>query len=59
MLCYKDMTFCSSDCAKSDCYRYFGEEQRIAAREWWGNDNAPVLMANFSQKCADYRKESK
>ena len=59
MLCYKDMTFCSSDCTNKECYRYFGEEQRQGAKKWWSHDpdNAPVAICNFSFDCEGYKNE--
>jgi hypothetical protein len=55
-LCYKDRTFCASDCTVSDCYRYFGPAQREGARAWWSHDpdNAPISWTDFSGRCSDY-----
>ena len=33
MLCYKDQTFCDSDCTKEDCYRYFSDEEEKRAKK--------------------------
>jgi hypothetical protein len=55
MICYRDMTFCASDCRNTKCRRYFGEDQRKGAVEWWGSDDAPVAMADFSKTCEDYK----
>lgn len=59
MMCFKDRTFCSSDCIRKDCFRYFGEEQRKGARAWWSHDpdNAPVAFSDFSKRCEDYKNE--
>lgn len=56
MICYKDMTFCSSDCTSTDCYRYFGVTHMQAARQWWSHDpdNAPIAWADFSGNCDEY-----
>ena len=52
MLCYKDMTFCSSDCKNEECFRHFGTEQKIGADKWWANFNtpgsAPIAFSDFS-----------
>ena len=58
-LCYKDRTFCASDCINTKCYRHFGEEEREGARKWWDHDpdNAPVAMSDYSWDCGDYMKE--
>ena len=57
MLCYKDRTFCNSDCTNSKCWCYFGAEQRANAAAWWSHDpdNAPVAFSDFSKNCPDYR----
>lgn len=56
MMCFRDKTFCSSDCTNALCHRHFGEDERAAARRWWGHDpdNAPVAFADFSADCTDY-----
>lgn len=51
---YKDMTFCSSDCANKPCHRYFGEYHRQQSRKWWGGDDPPVAWSDFSGDCPDY-----
>lgn len=58
MLCYKDMTFCRSDCKNSQCFRFFSEEVREGSRKWWSHDpdNAPIAFANFSNNCDGYIK---
>lgn len=56
MICFRDMTFCGSDCINTACHRHFGEDDRAAARQWWGNENAPVAYSDFSGNCPDYRK---
>lgn len=61
MICYKDMTFCKSDCLNTKCFRYFGSKQAKGAREWWSHDpdNAPVAFSDFSSRCEGYTtKES-
>lgn len=56
MMCYKDKTFCSSDCVFKECPRFFGEEEREGARRWWSHDpdNAPIAFADFSPSCILY-----
>ena len=55
-LCYKDMTFCWSDCTNTACSRHFGDAELEGSRKWWDHDpdNAPVAMRNFSGGCEDY-----
>lgn len=55
MICYRDMTFCASDCTNTACHRHFGPEDSAAARRWWGSDDAPVSFAYFSADCPDYK----
>jgi hypothetical protein len=57
-LCYRDMTFCASDCTYTTCRRHFGDEARAGSRRWWSHDpdNAPVAFSDFSDQCEDYRK---
>lgn len=57
-ICYKDKTFCYSDCINSECFRYFGKEEQEGARRWWSHDpdNAPVAMSDFSIDCKAYIK---
>ena len=55
-MCYKDMTFCSSDCIRVSCHRHFGDEQRTGAKEWWSGleGNAPIAFSDFSNNCDSY-----
>lgn len=55
MLCYKDKTFCNSDCTMTDCFRFFGAEQQKGAEEWWGSNTPPIAFANFSASCDSYK----
>ena len=56
-LCYRGRTWCSSSksCANTTCDRHFGEAARRAAREWWGNDDAPVAFADHRETCGEFR----
>lgn len=54
MMCYRDMTFCSSDCNNEKCFRFFGQEQQKAADNWWGKPGAPIAMTDFSKTCKEY-----
>jgi hypothetical protein len=54
MLCFRDMTFCGSDCTNIQCHRFFGAPEREAAARWWGSPDAPVAFSDFSPSCADY-----
>lgn len=56
-MCFRDMTFCSSDCTRVACMRHFGPAEDAAARRWWSHDpdNAPIAFSDFSATCSDYR----
>ncbi len=58
MICYKDRTFCNSDCINTSCHRNFTADERRGARMWWSHDpdNAPIAMADFSKDCEAYIK---
>ena len=57
-LCYKDKTFCASDCTNTACTRHFGEAEREGSRLWWDHDpdNAPIAMSDYSWACENYIK---
>jgi hypothetical protein len=55
MVCFRDQTFCASDCTNSRCHRYFGPDDRVAARTWWGSPGAPIAWSDFSEGCPDYQ----
>lgn len=57
MICYKDMTFCSSDCINTICHRNFTEEEAIKSVKWWGSPDAPVAFSDFSKDCEYYKPE--
>lgn len=52
MMCFRDMTFCSSDCTNNACHRFFGPEHREEAEDWM--ENPPVAFSDFSSGCPDY-----
>lgn len=53
MLCYRDMTFCSANCATTNCSRQFTDEDRIKSEIWWKGceGDPPVAFADFSAGC--------
>lgn len=59
MICFKDRTFCSSDCVQSRCFRFFGEVQRQEAEDWaasFGWEEAPIAFSDWTNSCPDYKK---
>lgn len=57
MICFRDMTFCSSDCTNTACHRHFGADDRAAAEKWWGGPDAPVAFSDLSLTCQFYKGE--
>tara|TARA_R100000687_G_C6382291_1_gene133220 strand:- start:394 stop:573 length:180 start_codon:yes stop_codon:yes gene_type:complete len=58
MICFRDMTFCWSNCTNTACHRYFGEEEQKAAEDWWEplEGEPPVAFSDFSSTCPDYKE---
>jgi len=54
VICFRDTTFCASDCTKQECSRFYGDKEREAAAEWWGKTGAPVAFAAFHRACPTY-----
>ena len=50
MLCYRDMTFCDSDCANRECFRNLTPEHRQKSIDL----DLPVAKANFWFNCKAY-----
>lgn len=56
-MCYKDMTFCWSDCINIECSRNFSPEHKANAAKWWGDDTAPVAWsASYREGCSEYKQ---
>jgi hypothetical protein len=57
MMCFRDMTFCGSNCTNEACRRHYGEDEAAAARDWWNGmeGSPPIAWADFSGDCADYQ----
>ena len=54
MICYKDRTFCSSDCTEKACYRYLSPTDEIRAKEL----NLPIALSDYSNVCRYYKGPS-
>lgn len=52
MICYRDMTFCDSDCVNSKCHRFISTEILKGAVAWGG----PIARQDMSPYCPDYQK---
>lgn len=53
MICYKDQTFCMSDCTNDMCFRFVTEEIREKSIAL----GLPMAYADFSKKCEGYTNE--
>lgn len=42
MLCYKDRSFCSQECANRDCSRNINDDVIADSIRWWGNNEGKV-----------------
>lgn len=49
-LCYKDQTFCNSDCRNMECFRYYDEGVRQDAEDF----GLPVALSDYSKSCDHY-----
>jgi len=61
-MCFKDKTFCwVDDCLTKDCHRNFNinGELHDEAVYWWGGDDYPLAMSDFSSTCDSYVTTSK
>ncbi len=52
MICFRDMTFCSSKVHRPDCRRQWTTELQFEADEWWvrgggQRGEAPVAFSEF------------
>ena len=55
MLCYKDQTFCSQECANTECSRNLNESVMADARRWWiGNGDPPFDFADLKTDSCGY-----
>lgn len=56
MLCYKDMTFCSANCATVCLIKLTPQVEEAAAR-WWGSFDAPIAVSDYSDTCQEYKEK--
>ena len=56
MLCYKDMTFCSANCA-TVCSIKLTPQVEEAAAKWWGSSDAPIAVSDYSDTCQEYKEK--
>ena len=51
MLCYRDMSFCNSDCTNTDCFRFVSD----AVVEGSEKTGLPLATCDFSENCEEYK----
>jgi hypothetical protein len=56
-ICYKDMTFCNAECDNKECHLMYTEEVQKSAAKWWGSDDAPIAISDFSKGCTVFIKK--
>ena len=56
MICFKDMTFCKSECKNTKCDRKLTDKVWSDAKKWWGSDEAPVAITDYSGDCEHFIK---
>lgn len=50
MLCYKDQTFCNSDCINTKCFRYLSNDEEYRAEVL----GLPIAFGNLAPTCDEY-----
>jgi len=54
---YGDITFCSAKCSNKACYRNITQDVRREGERWWGSQDFPIAVADFSKDCGDYQPQ--
>ena len=53
-MCFMDTTFCIAKCGAKDCHRKLTDKVKADAVKWFGSDDAPVAVSDFSAGCPAY-----
>lgn len=56
MICFRDKTFCTADCANKLCPDKLTDKVTQDAKKWWGSESAPIAVSDFSENCTRYVK---
>lgn len=56
MICFRDTTFCSSPACQNKCGRQFTDKDRVAAKQWWGGDGAPIAFSEFCDEKGEVKQ---
>lgn len=54
MLCYKDQTYCQSDCTNKECHRFLSDEIKEGAQK----RDLPIALCDFSKHCEEYESKT-
>lgn len=59
-ICFRDMTFCGSDCTNSGCNRNLTPDLQSRARDWWNGmpGEPPIAFAALHLSCDQYQPPS-
>lgn len=52
-ICYRDQTYCMSDCTNKACHRFVTQQIRDEAIAF----GLPMAYADFSKNCEDYTND--
>ena len=50
MICYKDQTYCDSDCTNETCFRYLSDVEEKNA----GKCGLLIAFCDYSRECDEY-----
>ena len=53
MFCYRDRSYCQSDCTNQTCFRFISE----AVVEGSERTGLPLAVSDFSENCKEYKQE--
>jgi len=53
MICYRDQSYCQSNCTNTDCSRFISE----AVAKGSEKTGLPLATCDFSENCKDYTND--
>ena len=54
MMCFRDRTYCTAKCQVVNCEIRMTSKVWEDAVKWWGNENAPIAVSDYSSRCEDF-----